>query len=169
MEQHKVYFRIGKYKAVKYIGSGSTSKVYLDKNGYAIKRIKLGAVKNARHFFNREIEIIKKLDHPNIIKLIDYIEDEEKNIAYLILEHCPKGDLGSFLKGRALTEKHVKRMIKELIYELQYLSEHNIMHLALKPTNILLMDDNSIKITAFGLAKFSEPDKLSEMICGSPM
>lgn len=167
--EDKVYFKVGKYTAVKLVGSGSTSKVYLDKNGYAIKRIKLKHIKHGRLFFNKEIDIIKQLDHPNIIKLIDYIEDEKRSIAYLIFEYCPRGDLGEFLKGRPLKEKHVKRIMKELASGLRYLLSKNIFHRDLKPKNILMMDDKSIKITDFGLAKKTNPSDLSETICGSPL
>jgi len=167
-------FSIKNYVAEKYIGRGSTSKVYQGRNTktnerVAIKRMDLKAIKNCQFFFEREINIMKNIDNPHIIKLHDYIEDSEKKKAYIILEYCQYGDLSHFLKKRPLKEKYAKSFITQLADELRFLLGKNIMHRDLKPQNILISDNKKIKITDFGLARYFDNQNMIDTICGSPL
>lgn len=172
--QVEMKFEVNDYVAEKYIGKGSTSKVYQGKNVktgqlVAIKKMDLEAVKNCRYFFEREINIMKNIDNPHIIKLYDYIEDLEKKKAYLILEFCQYGDLSRFLKNRALKEKHAKNFMHQLADALRFLLGKNIMHRDLKPQNILICENRKIKITDFGLSRYFDNQNMIDTICGSPL
>ena len=167
------YTIVGEYVVQKKpIGRGAFSKIYYGyhistKIDVAIKRIKLKRSKNMQRMITREIDVMRKLDHPNIIKLYDVIYNS--NTIYIVLEYCKNGDFTHFLKKRALKEKHACRFLREMAEGLKYLRNHNIIHRDLKPQNLLLTDDYRLKISDFGLAKFETKDKMMETLCGSPL
>jgi serine/threonine protein kinase len=153
------------------IGKGSFSNVYLGKNiinneQVAIKSIQLSkCIKN--YDINNEIDILKKLNHINIVNLQDSIH--KKNNLYIILEYCPLGDLHSFFKDDCVKEEYVKHYAKQIVDGMAYLNSMNIMHRDIKPQNILLKDIYSIKLTDFGFAKYYKNIDLSSTLCGSPI
>ena len=158
------------------IGSGTYSTVYKgysllkEKSDelYAIKEIDIEENKSNIQRFYLEVDLMRKLDHPNIIKLHDYIENEK--YIYIIMEYCKYGDLRYFLKGKPISEFKTQIIMKQLISALKYLYNNKVFHRDLKPQNILVSSKCIIKITDFGLAKKEiEENKLSETICGSPI
>tara|TARA_B100000427_G_scaffold320651_1_gene320244 strand:+ start:732 stop:2063 length:1332 start_codon:yes stop_codon:yes gene_type:complete len=158
----------------KRIGRGSFSKIYKGwhkdkKHIVAIKKIEIDNIKKLNSNIEREIDVMKKLRHPNILKLYDVIYDYDNNNIYLIIEYCSKGDFNKFLNKRPLKEKYAKKYIKQLADGLKYLLENNIMHRDLKPHNILLTDKNELKLSDFGFARYFEQNSLVETLCGSPM
>ena len=157
----------------KHIGKGSFSTIYkcyhkLTKLEYALKEIIIEKDKNKKNI-KRELNLMKKLNHPNIIKLHDVIIDSSLNYIYFIMEYHKKGDLSKFLNGRALKEKYCKKYLRQLSNGLEYLLINNILHRDLKPQNILLTDDYNIQITDFGLARKFNKDFMFNTLCGSPM
>ena len=157
----------------KHIGKGSFSTIYkcyhkLTKLEYALKEIIIEKDKNKKNI-KRELNLMKKLNHPNIIKLHDVIIDSSLNYIYFIMEYHKKGDLSKFLNGRALKEKYCKKYLRQLSNGLEYLLINNILHRDLKPQNILLTDDFNIQITDFGLARKFNKDFIFNTLCGSPM
>jgi serine/threonine-protein kinase ULK/ATG1 len=171
-------FKLGKYLIFKNkIGKGTFSSVYKgidsEKNIYvAVKKINRKGIDKMRKYIDKEIEIMKKLDHPNIIKLYDVIydtRDSQENI-YLILEYCPNGDLSHFFNKNIKTNENESRhYVKQLSDGLKYLTENNIFHRDLKPQNILVGEGNILKITDFGFAKSVNSSDISETFCGSPL
>jgi serine/threonine-protein kinase ULK2 len=167
-------YTIGNYCYNRKIGRGSFSKVY---KGYhkdtlekvAIKVVDMEISKHLKTFMEREIEVMKTLNHPNILKLHDVLNDSDENTMYLILEYCQKGDFYKFLNKRALKEKHALRYMIQLANGLQHLIVNNIIHRDLKPQNILLSDDDQIKLTDFGFARYYEINTMVDTLCGSPL
>ena len=163
---------IGNYKYEKIkIGRGSYSTVFKgidirNNNIVAIKKIDKYLVNNQNRL-KYEIDVMKSLKHPNIVKLYDVIEDEE--YYYLILEYCKLGDLAKFLKERPLKEKYTKKYMLQISHALKYLINKKIIHRDIKPHNLLLYDINTIKITDFGFARYFENDNMVETLCGSPI
>ena len=163
--------KIGKYSYNNnYIGQGSFSKVYkgLDdkNNNYAIKKI---YKKNDIKYLNlieKEIEIMKKLNHKNIVKLYDEIYTEK--YIYLIMELCDN-DLNTYIHNNDLSENIIKNIMKQLIEVLKYIMDNNIVHRDLKPHNILINKDNTLKLADFGFAKEFKETLLTNTICGSPL
>ena len=111
-----------------------------------------------------EINILKNINHLNIINLID----NEKDTIYIILEYCSLGDLNEFYKNVMVKEIYVKHYAKQLLDSLRYLHNYNITHRDIKPHNILLSDIYTVKLTDFGFAKENKID-LSSTLCGSPI
>lgn len=165
--------RIGNYyHKYEQIGKGAYSTVYKAYHNdlskiFAVKEINISIHKKNIERFREEIFLMNKFNHQNILKLYETIEDD--NYIYLILEYCENGDLKNFLSKRPMKEKNVRKFMKQIVSGLQYLNNKNVYHRDLKPQNILLTKDYTIKISDFGLAKTCESDTLLDTICGSPM
>tara|TARA_B100001093_G_C26828141_1_gene1014952 strand:- start:1197 stop:2597 length:1401 start_codon:yes stop_codon:yes gene_type:complete len=157
----------------KRIGKGSFSTIYKafntkDNNEYAIKEVLIDK-KSIKSNVKREFLVLKKLDHPNIVKLHDLIIDTNYNNIYFVFDYFKNGDLAKFLDNKPLKEKYCRKYSKQLANGLKYLIDNNILHRDLKPQNILLTDDFNIKIADFGFARKVEKDMLLNTLCGSPM
>ena len=110
-----------------------------------------------------EIAILMRIDHPNVIKLYDVIEDES-NIM-LAMEYIPGGSLKEYLKrksNRKISEQETRKYFGQIIDALRYLHGNHIYHRDLKLENILLDYKKDIKIIDFGYSIIWEPeDQLS--------
>lgn len=166
--------KIGNYKVIKKsIGRGSFSKIYKAFNNQeelvAIKIIKKKNIKNEK-LIQREISVLQSLDHNNIIKLLDVFTTN--NRYYLIFNYCKYGDLKNYIYNIKLNlnETEVLNIMKQIKDGLQYLFNNNIVHRDLKPQNILINDNEIIKISDFGFAKiYKEGSSMGQTICGSPL
>jgi tRNA A-37 threonylcarbamoyl transferase component Bud32 len=117
----------------------------------------------------REIEILKKLDHPNIIKLYETLETPK--YYHLILEYVPGISLYSYLKSkpnRTLDESEAKRLFKQVLSALDYCHSNNVAHRDIKLDNIILDLRNNVKIIDFGFSTMHSQDVKSRIFCGTP-
>lgn len=115
----------------------------------------------------REIAIMKLIEHPHVLGLYDVYEN--KKYLYLILEHVSGGELFDYLvkKGR-LTPKEARRFFRQIISALDFCHSHSICHRDLKPENLLLDDKTNIRIADFGMASLQVEGSMLETSCGSP-
>uniref|UniRef100_A0A2K5YL51 BR serine/threonine kinase 2 n=1 Tax=Mandrillus leucophaeus TaxID=9568 RepID=A0A2K5YL51_MANLE len=113
----------------------------------------------------REIAILKLIEHPHVLKLHDVYEN--KKYLYLVLEHVSGGELFDYLvkKGR-LTPKEARKFFRQIISALDFCHSHSICHRDLKPENLLLDEKNNIRIADFGMASLQVGDSLLETSCG---
>ena len=152
-----------KYLKIKEISNGTYSKVYIVQNktdlkSYCCKEILKTKVTDLAKFKN-EINILSKMDHPNIIRLYEIFEDDR--YISLIMELCKGGELFKKInelaeKDEAFTEKEAVKIFKQLISAVSYCHSQGICHRDLKPENILFLNknpDSPIKIIDFGLSK----------------
>ena len=183
-EYIKEYFKINKeypyskidfYKFGRKIGQGAFGKVniglhILTGRVVAIKSFKKQncTEKNMERIIN-ERDIMKELNNKNIIKILDYFEDE--NYIFIVMEYINGGNLYSFIKKRMkLKEKMAKYIFKQIISAINYIHKHNIAHKDIKLENILLDINHGIKICDFGIAKkVNSPDQLFYGISGTPL
>ncbi|XP_074088823.1 serine/threonine-protein kinase ULK3 isoform X4 [Macrotis lagotis] len=117
-----------------------------------------------------EIEILKAVRHPHIVELKDFQWDSD-NI-YLIMEFCAGGDLSRFIRTRRILPEKVARVfLQQLASALQFLHDHNISHLDLKPQNILLssLEKPHLKLADFGFAQHMSPWDEKHVLRGSPL
>ena len=135
----------------------------------AIKEISLDTLNKYESSLKRETEIMKHLNHPNIVKLFESIIDEKSENVYLIMEYFDRGDFSNFLKKRPLKEKYAVKYLKQISDGIKYLLENKIIHRDLKPQNILVSETGNLKITDFGFARYFDNDIMIQTICGSPM
>ena len=152
-----------KYEIIREIGSGGFSKCLLVKNkltkaNYACKELQKKSVSDYDGLM-REVNLMIKLDHPNIIKLYEYYEND-KNI-YLIMELCTGGELFDRIventeNGIQYTEKQAANLFRQMMDAINYCHKNGIVHRDLKPENLLFLnkDQNSpIKVIDFGMSK----------------
>ena len=104
----------------------------------------------------REIECLKNIDHPNILKIYEYFEDKVE--CKIVTELCEGGELfHSILQKKSFNEKQVATIMKTVISCINYCHQNGIMHRDLKPENIMLEKDQNafdqIKIIDFGLSR----------------
>ena len=130
--------------------SGETRAVkILHKSGISDEEVRIRSV-----FL--EVEILKTLDHPNILKVFEYFEDDVDY--YIVMEYCPGGDLFDKLESvGTFTERYAARAMKLLFSGLCYLHSRKVVHRDIKPENILMInpesfDDFNIKIIDFNVA-----------------
>ncbi|KAK1298145.1 CBL-interacting serine/threonine-protein kinase 11 [Acorus calamus] len=168
---------VGDYIFGRQIGSGSFSVVWHARHRvrgteFAVKEIvmeKLG--KKLQNSLLSEIYILRKINHPNIIRLHDMIEAPGR--IYLVLEYCSGGDLSIYVQrhGR-VNETVAKHFMQQLATGLKVLRENNLMHRDLKPQNLLLATNDEqpiLKLADFGFARSLQPRGLAETVCGSPL
>ena len=155
------------------IGRGSSGIVY---RGYhnktrdkvAIKRVDISNLNEKMNKMWNEIQIMKSLSHPNIIKLYDVHLDIKNEYLYLIMEYCDGSDLSELIEDYVLDHKKIQNYMKQIRDGLSYLHSKGIVHRDLKPHNMLLSGDQ-IKIADFGLSVMNDHGHLMKTMCGSPL
>ena len=144
------------YELKEKLGEGAYGSVYKVQQKYtnylrAVKAIKKKHV-DSSEFYN-EIEVLKALDHPNIIKLFDCYQD--KSYYYMVEEYCSGGDLFDYIqKEKFFTERKAGTIFNQLLSAVNHLHKKKIVHRDLKPENIVLIEaknkDVFIKLIDFG-------------------
>ena len=165
----------GGYRYQSTIGSGSFAIVVLvqrisDEQLFACKVISQQYLIEHKlvESFTREVDTFSQLDHPNIIKLVDFLSDEKQ--VYMVMEYCSRGDLRGFLlENGHLSEPQAKIVFRELISAVSYLHSKDIAHRDLKLENILLNESMHVKLADFGFSRKVDKDELMSTKCGSPV
>lgn len=119
----------------------------------------------------REVEIMRSLQHPRLLQLYDAFDDSKKQMI-LILEIIEGGELFERVidDDFVLTEKACAIFVRQICEGVDYMHSKNILHLDMKPENVLCTTrtGNRIKLIDFGLARFYEPDKKLQVLFGTP-
>ena len=167
---------INQYQIKEIIGEGMFGKVklaihLLTNEKVAIKIFDKGKIKTKKEkeYIEREIAILKKLNHYNTIKLFNIIQNDE--YIFLIQEYISGKELLYFIENTDnLSEKEICRLYQQIISGIEYMHEMGIAHRDLKLENILLNYKKDIKIIDFGLSnKYDRDiDELLHSSCGSP-
>lgn len=137
-------------------------------------------VKTALQQVQREIALMKKLAHPNLVRLYEVIDSPETDTLYMVLEYMPLGEIltfreedGTFKRSESLRHKQVEGLVDaghfdeahaalymvDILHGLAYLHQHHICHRDLKPENILLSDNGIAKVGDFGVSHIFEEEK----------
>lgn len=116
---------------------------------------------------------MKKLNHDNLVSLIEVLDDPSEDSLYMVLEYCKKGvimKVGVDEKADPYDEEACRCWFRDLILGIEYLHAQGVVHRDIKPDNLLLTDDDVLKIVDFGVSEMFE--KESEMLtaksAGSP-
>mmetsp|Transcript_46279 Transcript_46279/g.145177 ORF Transcript_46279/g.145177 Transcript_46279/m.145177 type:complete len:514 (-) Transcript_46279:64-1605(-) len=137
----------------------------------AVKSISKSQVKNLERF-KQEINIMKIMDHPNIIKLYETFEDA-KNI-YLVMELCSGGELfDRIIAAGHFTEVQAATIMQQIVRAIFYMHENHICHRDLKPENFLFVskdpiEKNTLKIIDFGLSCHFNAESVLTTKAGTP-
>jgi len=116
---------------------------------------------------------MKKLNHDNLVSLIEVLDDPSEDSLYMVLEYCKKGvimKVGVDEKADPYGEDECRCWFRDLILGIEYLHAQGVVHRDIKPDNLLLTEDDVLKIVDFGVSEMFE--KQSEMLtansAGSP-
>ena len=170
---------INNYKMDKKIGEGQFSKVYLAEHKLTSEKVAIKIIfkndnitKETLSRIKSEIEILKRVKHNNICKLISVIETNER--IYLIEEYIEGNDVLFFINQSDKIEIKIKKVcyyFRQIISSIEYIHSSGIAHRDLKPENILINSKDEIKLIDFGLSKRNKNNdniKFLKTRCGSP-
>jgi calcium-dependent protein kinase len=165
------------YLKTKLLGSGAFGEVWLVhhkdlKRDFAMKIIKKRKNKSheEKEILN-EIDILKKLDHPKILKIVDFYSTLKKY--YIITEYCPEGELfNEIIKVGKFDEGQSAFIINQLLKAIAYCHKNNIIHRDIKPENIMITNREKngclqVKLIDFGTAKIFEKGHQENKYVGS--
>ena len=171
--------KITDFQITKELGAGSFGHVYLvshktTKAQYAIKAIdkRNKANQSEKPYFRREIEVMYKIHHPNVVKLYGHFEDN--NYCYFIMEYIAKGNIFNLIphdNKKRLNVKVVASLMKDVISAVYYLHHMKpiIIHRDIKPENVLLGEGLVAKLTDFGWSNYMQEDEKRKTVCGTPI
>ena len=157
------------FEQIKKLGNGCFGEVWLVKsklNGkeYAMKKLDLSKKggEEEKKKTRKEIEILKTVHHPNIVKF--YTSFEKEHMTYIVIEYVAGKTLEQIIqeskaKNEHIPEKILWKIMIELLSGLAYLhDEVKIIHRDIKPDNILVTENNHVKITDFGISAINRDD-----------
>ena len=169
--------KLNDFIVIKELGSGSYGHVFLAQHKitqvkYAIKAIDKRSAVNIQEmpYFIREIDIMYRVHHPNVVKLFGHFEDN--NYCYFIMEYMPGGNIYSIVqRTHMVTLKEIASIMKEVISAVYFLHhmKPKIVHRDIKPENVLLDQGNHAKLTDFGWSNYMEGNMKRTTICGTPV
>ncbi|KAK4688917.1 mitogen-activated protein kinase kinase kinase, partial [Tremellales sp. Uapishka_1] len=183
-EHGKAFTSTGAKRSIKWIkgaliGAGSFGSVYLGMDAHsgllmAVKQVELGT--NQRNeerkksmvvALEREIELLKELQHENIVQYLDSSTDT--NHLNIFLEYVPGGSVAALLNNYgAFEEALVRNFVRQILTGLNYLHEREIIHRDIKGANILVDNKGGIKISDFGISKKVESNLMTGMRANRP-
>ncbi|VDM08189.1 unnamed protein product [Wuchereria bancrofti] len=188
------YKQLNQYHLIQEIGKGSYGIVKLayneeDKNLYALKMLdKMKLLKNFACFrrpptrrisnyspmrfprdpmqaVQREIAILKKLSHPNIVKLVEVLSDPNDRYFYMVFELLENGPVLEIPTDNPLDERTAWLYFRDTVKGLEYLHYQKIVHRDIKPSNLLLSETGHVKIADFGISY--EFQGIDAFLCGT--
>jgi serine/threonine protein kinase len=157
---------LNSYEIIKELGRGEHGKVKLAKHLETgeLVAIKIVDRKGPKRSFRpqasheekirREIAIMKKINHPNVVQLKEVMDDENSRKIYLVLEYLEKGEV-KWQKSPGvplMSLDEALRVFRDVVLGLEYLHYQGIIHRDIKPANLLISKDGSVKISDFGVS-----------------
>ncbi|KAK0414876.1 hypothetical protein QR680_011653 [Steinernema hermaphroditum] len=195
-QTNEAYVQLNQYRLMQEIGQGSYGIVKLayseeDKNLYAMKvldKLKLlknfacfrapparknkpapAVCKNPLQLVQKEIAILKKLNHPNVVRLIEVLDDPNDNYLYMVFEYVERGSILEIPTDQPLEEDLAWRYFRDTLKGLEYLHHQKIIHRDIKPSNLLLSETGQVKIADFGVScEFEGIDAFLTGTAGTP-
>ncbi|EGR31880.1 protein kinase domain protein [Ichthyophthirius multifiliis] len=168
-QQNKNQQQVGNFIIGKTIGKGTFGKVKLGIHKITNEKVAVKILDKNKIIDNtdkkrlqREIQILRKIRHPNIIQLYEIIESQKQ--MFLFMEYAPNGELFDFI----ITRKKASKLLQQIINGIEYIAKIGVVHRDLKPENLLLDQNYNIKIIDFGLSNLYKENEKLKTACGSP-
>ena len=163
------------YEKIKRLGEGSFGEVWQVRHkllgkDFALKIIEKSPYSNTKQIIN-EINILKTLDHPNILKILEFHLDKDK--FYIVTDYCPEGELfNEIQKKTKFTERETSFVIYQILQSVRYCHKMRVLHRDIKPENIMITNREAngllhVKLIDFGTAKIFEEGNKQKAIVGS--
>lgn len=161
-----------RYQLVRLIGKGSYGQVA---EAFDTVRQKKVAIKKIVNVFDQEIDckrlyreiyILRRLNHPQVIHLLDVIPPENYEAftdLYLVFEFLDTDLHKLIMSPQYLTIRHIQVFLYQLLCGVKYIHSANVIHRDMKPANILLNEDCTLMIADFGLSRVVEADRMDEL------
>ena len=171
--------RLGKYPISKVLGKGAMGIVYLGldpviKRQVAIKTIRKELIEDDERAeslsarFRREAQAAGTLNHPGIVAVYEYGEDEE--YAFIAMEYVEGNTLREYQsQGTRFDERDTVSIMSQLLDALEFAHANSVWHRDIKPANIIIMKNGRIKLADFGIARIESSDRTrTNMLMGTP-
>jgi len=165
--------RVGFYDIEETIGKGNFAVVKMARHRITKSRVAIKIIDKSRldeanlEKVHREVQIMKLLRHPNVLKLYQVMET--KNMLYIVTEYATKGEMFAHIdKCGKLNEPEARRFFWQIISAVEYCHNRRVVHRDLKTENLLLDDNLNVKIADFGFCNHTKEDELLKTWCGSP-
>ncbi|GAO19603.1 hypothetical protein UVI_02063780 [Ustilaginoidea virens] len=135
--------------------------------------LRAGEESDSLFLIREEIAIMKKLNHPNLVQLIEVLDDPEEDSLYMVMEMCKNGvvmAVGLDENADPYDDELCRCWFRDLLLGIEYLHAQGVIHRDIKPDNLLLSDDQVLKIVDFGVSEmFDKPDNMRiSKSAGSP-
>jgi serine/threonine protein kinase len=186
--------QLGHYKLIRQIGSGAMGEVYLAEDTRIIRQVAVKIVrseapsyphsetsKELERLFQREMQVISKLDHPYILSLYDFGEEKLQGMTYtyMVMPYRAEGALSDWLRNRPnnalLSFQDVAHFVTQAADALQHAHDQHLVHQDIKPSNFLIRSrpthpsQPDILLADFGIAKFTTATSMaSQNVRGTP-
>lgn len=173
LSSEKILFE--KFEIISCFKKDDSSAVYLANHIYLAKKIILKVLNLSKQSdssvterFKREAKILAKLDHPNIINVLDFGVHEK--FLYISFEYFESANLRTHLNSIKLSTEQIKNIAAQLFNGLNYAHSNDVIHRDLKPENILLDNNFKLKISDFGLAQLGSDNFITSKtsLLGTP-
>ncbi|KAI7907674.1 kinase-like domain-containing protein [Cokeromyces recurvatus] len=165
--------KIGQYNIISTIGTGSFGKVKLAVHAITGQKVALKIINRKKIAsmdmggrVKREIQYLKLLRHPHIIKLYEVITTPTDII--MVIEYAGRELFNYIVEKGRMSEDDARRFFQQIICAVEYCHRHKIVHRDLKPENLLLDANNNVKIADFGLSNIMTDGDFLKTSCGSP-
>lgn len=151
--------KLGQYKVLNLLGKGGMATVYLGKHQTLGKKVAIKILNddlthnlNIRNRFLSEAKSMANMSHPNIIPVIDLIEDDN-NVAF-VMEYVEGKTLKEYLATKGgLSNAVIKVLLSQITSALKYVHDRGLIHRDIKPSNLMISTEGKIKLLDFGIAK----------------
>uniref|UniRef100_F6W0L0 non-specific serine/threonine protein kinase n=1 Tax=Monodelphis domestica TaxID=13616 RepID=F6W0L0_MONDO len=165
--------RVGFYDIERTLGKGNFAVVKLARHRVTKTQVAIKIIDKARldpsnlEKIYREVQIMKLLNHPHIIKLYQVMET--KDMLYIVTEFAKNGEMFDYLTSNGhLSENEARKKFWQILSAVEYCHSHHIVHRDLKTENLLLDASMNIKLADFGFGNFYKSGEPLSTWCGSP-
>uniref|UniRef100_A0A8B9L501 non-specific serine/threonine protein kinase n=1 Tax=Astyanax mexicanus TaxID=7994 RepID=A0A8B9L501_ASTMX len=165
--------QVGFYEILRTLGKGNFAVVKLARHKVTKTQVAIKIIDKTRlnssnlEKIYREVQIMKLLNHPHIIKLYQVMET--KDMLYIVTEYAKNGEMFDFLTSNGrMSEAEARKKFWQILTAVDYCHRHHIVHRDLKTENLLLDANMNIKLADFGFGNFYKTGEPLSTWCGSP-
>ncbi|XP_070770339.1 serine/threonine-protein kinase SIK1 [Enoplosus armatus] len=165
--------QVGFYEIIRTLGKGNFAVVKLAKHKVTKTQVAIKIIDKTRlnpsnlEKIYREVQIMKLLNHPHIIKLYQVMET--KDMLYIVTEYAKNGEMFDYLTSNGrMSEDEARKKFWQILTAVDYCHRHHIVHRDLKTENLLLDANMNIKLADFGFGNFYNAGEPLSTWCGSP-